>query len=39
MALAPAQRADPRTLAITTAVAFALCAAATVLFSRRDLLH
>ena len=37
MALAPAESADPATLAITTGVAAVLCAAAVVLFTRRDI--
>jgi ABC-2 type transport system permease protein len=37
MALAPAQAAEARTLAVTAAVGAALCVLATVLFDRRDL--
>jgi ABC-2 type transport system permease protein len=36
MALAPAQDPDPKTLALTTLVAAALCLTAAVLFDRRD---
>jgi len=37
MALAPAQRTDPLTVAVTLVVALLLCVGATTVFARRDL--
>ena len=37
MALAPAQRSDPRTLVMTVAIAVAMCVVATIRFGQRDM--